>query len=774
MASSPSTAQGAALRKRLLPLATVLVRRERALLIAGLAGLAVAVALTTLAAVGLGGEGVADLVRDYASSLAYVVAAAIVVLRVIRVREKRGPWILLAAGLTLYTGGNLLWAFWFQALPVPPVPSLSDALWLALYPASYVGLLWLGRPARGSAGAGVWLDGLVAGLGVTAVGVAVVFQPVLDAATGGFAAVATALAYPIADLILAALVVGILGLRGWRVDVGWGLIGGGFLSLAVADIILLLYVAQGGMVASIPANVFYILGVGLLALAAWHPLQERKRTTVEGWSMIAVPSMFVCASVGLLVYAHAEAVSDLAVALAAATVLMATIRMIVTFRDVRSLAETRRQAHTDDLTSMPNRRLFMRRAGDSIAAARLTGGSVGLLLIDLDHFKELNDTLGHHAGDLLLSQIGPRLRTELRSTDNLGRLGGDEFGLVLEGPCEEADAMRVAAKLRTALREPFEVVGLQLRITASIGIAMYPVHAGTVEELLQRADIAMYDAKNSQTGIEVYARERDTTSLDHLALVAELPRAIEAGEIELHFQPLADAQTRQVVGVEALARWRHPERGMLPPTIFVPLAVRGGLGRELTRCVLEGALTACRAWRDDGHELHVSVNTTVADLLDVRLAAELTAALKRHGLPPEALVLEVTETAILHDPIRIGDVLARVGEIGVTVSLDDFGTGFSSLTHLKTLPVSEVKIDRTFVAGMASDPTDAHIVRWTIGLVNGLGLRVVAEGVEDEATWQRLAALGCDFVQGYGLSRPIPGCEIESLIEQWQADKVVS
>ena len=190
--------------------------------------------------------------------------------------------------------------------------------------------------------------------------------------------------------------------------------------------------------------------------------------------------------------------------------------------------------------------------------------------------------------------------------------------------------------------------------------------------------------------------------------------------------------------------------------------------------MLEGALSACRAWRDDGHELHVAVNTTVADLLDARLPADLAAALERHGLPPEALVLEVTETAILHDPIRIGDVLARVGALGVTVSLDDFGTGYSSLTHLKTLPVSEVKIDRSFVAGMGSDPTDAHIVRWTIGLVNGLGLRVVAEGVEDEATWQQLAALGCNLVQGYGLSRPIPGCDIEAFLKQWQADEVVA
>ena len=774
MAWFSSAAQRAVRSTRLLPLATVLGRRERALLTAGLAALAIVVVLTALAAVGLGGDGIAVLVRDYASSLAYIVAAAVVILRVIRVREKRGPWTLLAVGLTLYTAGNLLWALWLQELPVPPTPSISDALWLALYPTSYVGLLWLGRPAARGAGAGVWLDGLVAGLGVTALGIAIVFQPVLDAATGPFAAVATALAYPIADLVLAALVVGILGLRGWRVDLGWGLIGGGFLALAVADIILLLYVANGGMQTSIAANVFYILGVGLLALAAWHPPRERERTTVEGWSMIAVPSMFVCAAVGLLVYAHEEDIPDLAVALAAATVLVATVRMVVTFRDVRALAETRRQAHTDDLTSMPNRRLFMRRAGDSIAAARLTGGKVGLLLIDLDHFKELNDTLGHHAGDLLLGQIGPRLRRELRSTDNLGRLGGDEFGLVLEGPCEEEDAMRVAAKLRAALREPFEVAGLQLRITASIGIAMFPAHAGTVEELLQRADIAMYEAKAGQTGIEVYARDRDTNSLDNLALVAELPRAIEAGEIELHFQPLADAQTRHVVGVEALARWRHPERGMLSPATFVPLAVRGGLGRELTRCVLEGALTACRAWRDDGHELHVSVNTTVADLLDTRLPTDLEAALKRHGLPPEALVLEVTETAFLHDPVRIGDVLARVGEIGVTVSLDDFGTGFSSLTHLKTLPVREVKIDRSFVAGMESDPIDAHIVRWTIGLVNGLGLRVVAEGVEDEATWQRLAALGCDLVQGYGLSRPIPGCDVEAFLQQRRAGELVT
>jgi diguanylate cyclase (GGDEF)-like protein len=773
MPSDSAAAQAGTRPTLLLPLATVLGRRERGLLSAGLAVLALAVVVTALAGALFGGDGLANL-RDWVSSLAYIVATGVVVLRVVRVKEGRGPWILVAAGLALYTAGNLLWVLWVQHLADPPFPSICDALWLSLYPASYVALVWLGRRAGRGASAGVWLDGIVAGLGITAVGIAVLFEPVLVTATGPVAAVATNLAYPIADLILAALVVGILGLRGWRVDVGWGLIGGGFLSLAVADIIYVLYIAEGGLESSLTANAFYILGIGLLALAAWYPPRERKLATLEGWSMIAVPSLFVCAAVGLLVYAHDRDVSMLAVMLAAATVLMATVRMLVTFRDVRALAETRRQAHTDDLTSMPNRRLFMRRAGDAIAAARVTGGSVGLLLIDLDHFKELNDTLGHHAGDLLLAQIGPRLRTQLRSTDNLGRLGGDEFGLVLEAPCEEEDAIEVANKLRAALRDPFEVAGLQLRMTASIGVAMFPAHAGSVEELLQRADVAMYDAKATSTGVEVYARERDTNTLDHLALVAELPRAIEAGEIELHFQPKADARTRQVVGVEALARWRHPERGLIPPTVFVPLAVRGGLGRELTRCVLEGALAACRTWRAAGHDLHVAVNTTVADLLDAGLPADLAATLEHHGLPPGALVIEVTETAILHDPIRIGDVLARVGELGVTVSLDDFGTGFSSLTHLKTLPVSEVKIDRSFVSGMESDPTDAHIVRWTIGLVNGLGLRVVAEGVEDDVTWRRLATLGCDLVQGYGLARPMPASDVLAFLEQWQAEGVVA
>jgi diguanylate cyclase (GGDEF)-like protein len=768
MSSATPAVQG---RAALLPLATELGRRERGLLIAGLAVLALSVAITALAGALFGGNGLANL-RDWVSSIAYIVATGVVVLRVVRVKEGRGPWILIAGGLALYTAGNLLWVLWVQHLDDPPFPSVCDALWLSLYPASYVALVWLGRRAGRGASAGVWLDGVIAGLGITAVGAAVLFEPVLVTATGPVAAVATNLAYPIADLILAALVVGILGLRGWRVDVAWSLVGGGFLSLAVADIIYVLYIAKGGLESSLTANAFYILGIGLLALAAWHPPRERKSAKLEGWSMIAVPSLFVCAAVGLLVYAHDRDVSGLAVTLAAATVLMATARMLVTFRDVRTLAETRRLAHTDDLTSMPNRRLFMRRAGDTIAAARLTGSPVGLLLIDLDHFKELNDTLGHHAGDLLLGQIGPRLRTELRASDNLGRLGGDEFGLILEAPFDEADAIRVAAKLRAALREPFEVAGLQLRITASIGIAMYPAHAGDVEELLQRADIAMYDAKAIQTGVEVYARERDTNSRDHLALVAELPQAIEAGEIELHFQPKADARTRRVVGFEALARWRHPERGLLPPVTFVPLAVRGGLGRELTRCVLDGALTACRTWRDDGHDLHVAVNTTVADLLDARLPTDVAAALERHGLPPEALVIEVTETAILHDPVRIGDVLARVGELGVIVSLDDFGTGYSSLTHLKTLPVSEVKIDRSFVDGMATDPTDAHIVRWTIGLVNGLGLRVVAEGVEDDATWRMLATAGCDLVQGYGLSRPMPAADVESFLVQSQAAEV--
>jgi diguanylate cyclase (GGDEF)-like protein len=385
-------------------------------------------------------------------------------------------------------------------------------------------------------------------------------------------------------------------------------------------------------------------------------------------------------------------------------------------------------------------------------------------MLDLDNFKQLNDTLGHNAGDSLLRLIGPRLAQALRSTDVVARLGGDEFAIMISSGANEEGAVRVAEKLMVALRAPFDVQGLALRITGSVGIAAFPDHAADTEELMKSADVAMYQAKATRNGFELYASERDPNSRERLAVVSELAEALERGQIHVHFQPKADVHTRTMVGAEALVRWRHPSGRVVPPGELLPAAERGGLSRALTRRVLACALDQLRDWRTAGHALDVSVNVTAADLLDTDFPNELQVALASRGLPTNALVLEVTETCILLDPERMGNVLATIGESGIRLSLDDFGTGYSSLAHLKALPVGEVKIDRSFVSRMCSDETDMAIVFATVQLAGKLGMSVVAEGVEDDATWRALSGLGCELIQGYGFSKPRPAEELVELL----------
>jgi diguanylate cyclase (GGDEF)-like protein len=750
---------------RLLPLAAGVPKRERYALAGATALFPLIVGVAALHALfGIGGAEFDTPVRDWLPSIVYVLVAAMVSLRAVRVREARGPWIVLAVGLTLYAAGNLLWAFWLEHVPNPPIPSICDALWLSFYPLAYVGMAWLALSRTHRASAGVWLDGVIAGLGITAVGAVVVFRPVLDAATGGTLAVATNLAYPIGDLLLAALVLGFLALRGWRLDRAWGLLGGGFLVLCAADSLYLLQVAAGSPTSNGFANLFYMLAVGLLAVAAWQPQTTVEKPRLESWSMLLVPGGFMLVAMALLVSSYFHRLPPLAFTLDMLTLLAGFVRTAVTFRDVRALARTRREALTDDLTDLANRRMFRRRLDEAITAARATDGKVALIIFDLDRFKELNDTLGHHAGDELLREIGPRLKSMLRATDTLARLGGDEFALILSDPTDESAALRVSDRVLGEIGRPFAVHELSLHVGVSIGIAMFPDHGDEGEELMRRADVAMYNSKSLRTGPEVYSLERDKQSRDHLALVSALAEAIRAGEIDVEFQPKADAATRTVVGVEALARWRSLAHGTIPPDVFVPSAERAGLARALTRHVLGRALAQCRAWRDAGHDLTMAVNLTISDLHDPALPEEIASALTDAGVPPEAVVLEITESAVLSDPERIGNMLARIGEMGVGLSLDDFGTGYSSLTHLKTLPVGEVKIDRSFVGQMATNPADAAIVGSTIQLAHSLGMQVVAEGVEDDETWRRLAEFGCEVVQGFALAPARPAAELEGLL----------
>jgi diguanylate cyclase (GGDEF)-like protein len=756
----------AAATHRGVGLANKLKPRRRGILAACFGALLVLLAATAANAVfGVGGRAAERFVRDWISSSVYILVALIVALRAVNISSKRLPWVLFSAGLSLYGLGNVLWSLWIEHLNDVPIPSVCDGLWLTLYPLSYAGILGLarGRGAR-SLPAGVWLDGLIAGTGLAAIGATIVFSPVLASATGSTAAVATELAYPIGDLLLAALVVGILTLRGWRVDRVWGLLVAGFLLLTVADCMYALQVADGSSSPSAMTNLMYLAAVSLLAFAAWQPEVPGNRR-LESWSVLLIPAGFTLAALLLLIYDHFNRLDPLALALAIVTLVAAILRMALAFREVRSLADARREAATDELTRLPNRRMFLRRLESAVTAARMTDGRLSVLILDLDNFKQLNDTLGHHAGDALLRQIGPRLRLALRHTDTVARLGGDEFAVLLDPQPSEASTIRVAEKLLAALREPFVVTGLALRVTGSLGIASFPQDADDGGGLLKRADVAMYLAKRARGGFEFYTKERDQNSRERLMLATEFSAALERGGIEVHFQPKATAGGRRIVGAEALVRWRRDDGSVLMPGQFIEVVEHAGLSRALTRQVLELALRQLSEWRRAGHELHVAANTTVADLLDAEFPTEVAAALQKHGVPPHALVLEVTESSILSDPLRIGNVLARLGELGIELSLDDFGTGYSSLTHLRTLPVGEIKVDRSFVSRMCRDASDAAIVHASLELAHRLGMRVVAEGVEDDETWTRLAELGCETVQGYGVGLPVPAAELEALLQ---------
>jgi len=441
-----------------------------------------------------------------------------------------------------------------------------------------------------------------------------------------------------------------------------------------------------------------------------------------------------------------------------------TVRgIIATARDIteRKAAEEalRRQARHDTLTGLPNRAVLYERVGEMAHAA--TGGyhTFALLLLDLDRFKDINDTLGHHIGDSLLQEVGHRLRGALRATDLVARLGGDEFAVALP-VADESGARRAAAALLAALDAPAEIDGHTLHAAVSIGIALYPDHGDDVDVLLRRADVAMYAAKRGHRGVALYDADQDSHNLDRLALMADLRAAIVGDALALHYQPLASLRSGQVVGVEALLRWTHPERGSIPPDRFIALAEQTGLIAALTAWVLEEALRQCAEWDPTGWRPTMQVNLSMRDVQDPRLPDLVDALLRRYAVAPARLTLEITESALMVDPERARDVLTRLAALGVHLAIDDFGTGYSSLGYLRELPVDEVKIDQSFVRGMGEHAKDAAIVHSVVALGHALGLTVVAEGVEDRATWDLLEALGCDVAQGYYLSRPVPASDV--------------
>lgn len=703
------------------------------------------------------------------SNAAYLSACGLALLRSVRSGRDRRAWLLLTAGLTVYEVANMYWQWRIMPQNPQPFPSLADGLWIAFYPLAYASLFLLLRRHVGSLGLSAWLDGVICGLGAATVCSAFILGPVLKTLGGSFAAVAVNLAYPILDLLLILFVIAGAALLRWRLTRGMLLLAGGILLFGIADAGYLVQIADNTYTSGHAVDAAWMVGFLLMAMAVGQPIaQTRGKANVAapGRAALIVPVGWVFASGVLLALGTPLHLPVAVIALAMLTLTVGTARMVLAFAEVRSLAESRLEARTDPLTGLANRRALYEHTDAMLRPTPTTVGRLALLIVDLDRFKEINDSLGHHMGDQLLMQVGPRVDGALRDGDLLARLGGDEFAIVLPG-ADATDAEAAAARLLTALRQPFHLDQMGLHIDASIGIALSPQHATDVNGLLQRADIALYQAKTARGTFATYDSTAADPSRERLETIEELRDAVNSDNIVLHYQPKASLPSGQVHSVEALVRWWHPEHGLRYPDSFLPLVEQAGLMHTLTDRVLGIALDQILDWRTLGlSDLRVAVNLSASSIVDTGLPSRVAAALATRGLPGAVLSLEITEQFLMADRVRARDVLTELRSHGIIISIDDFGTGYSSLAYLRDLPIDELKLDRAFVSPLADDARAASLVRSTIDLSHSLGLRMVAEGVEDQATWDELVHYGCDEIQGYHLARPMPATQLSHWLIQ--------
>lgn len=463
----------------------------------------------------------------------------------------------------------------------------------------------------------------------------------------------------------------------------------------------------------------------------------------------------------------------LALGLAVLFTLLLAILWVAARRLRRDADHHEFMASHDSLTGLPNRVHLATATEQLFGEADSPSGGV-LMLLDLDGFKDVNDSLGHSAGDDLLVDVAERLAEFAPSGSTIARLGGDEFAVVLPGAVPVQRARAAARRLLVAFDRPFQVRDISVAIDASVGIAIAGLHGNTRDELLQRADIAMYAAKRGKRRITVYSDDLDPMGADVLAVVADLRRALDAGELRLHYQPKVTMESRSVSSVEALVRWRHPVRGLLMPAAFIPFAERAGLIGKVTLWVIDEAVRQCREWADQGHFLTVAINISQSSLLDPSVSSALVAAIEAYDVPASAIEVEITESALTADLDGAAEALTALHAHGVRISIDDYGTGYSSIAHLRALPVQCIKIDRSYVAGMLEDPASTSIVRSTLDLAHELGLQVVAEGVETQVEYEALLAIGCDVAQGYYCARPMPGESIVEWMTQLTAPKQIA
>jgi diguanylate cyclase (GGDEF)-like protein len=692
-----------------------------------------------------------------------IVAGGLCILRAVVVRRNRSIPVLLGIGL-------LCWAFGDVALTIeslggrtPPSPSVADLFYLSFYPVTYFALMTLLRTQVKRFTLASWIDGAVAGFGAAAVCSTFAFKAVLSHAGGNATGVAVNLAYPVGDVLLLGLVVGGAAIVPGRRKLPWLLLAAGYALNTVGDVFNLFgsvsFIGNLFNASAWPASIL------LVSVAVWIRAPAGGPALSDDSPGFVLPGLAACSALVILFVGSVHHVGRLSLALAAATLLVAGVRSALSVVGLRNLtAQRQRESITDQLTGLGNRRLLFQLL-EAIAAEHadpdVPGRELAFMFVDLDRFKEVNDSFGHPTGDELLRQLGARLRDSLRDSDLVVRLGGDEFVVVLLD--SDADyATTVAGRLTARIEEPFFLDAVRAQIGASIGIAVVPDDAVAPLDLVRCADLAMYRAKVEGKPFAVYQQDLDGAA-NRMQLVDELRAAIDERELELHYQPQVDLTTGEIGSVEALVRWMHPRLGFIPPLEFIAIAEDAGMMSALTELVLDEALKQCAAWRAERSPLTVSVNISASDLLDPGFPQLVADLLTRYELPSDALVLEMTETTAIADFERSQLAIQKLHDLGLVVSVDDFGAGFTSLAYLGSLAVKELKLDRSFITRLTEtqDGRDLALVRATVELAHALGLRVVAEGVEDNHCLGLLTGLRCDLAQGYLISRPKPPSQLE-------------
>ena len=728
------------------------------------------VLIANLIGLALHGDGFNVVVDGWMALLSDWAAVTLVWLAVYRGTSRRPDVVLAAAAVTALAAGDTAYRLLPEASAGDVLPTLADSAYLGFY------LLMLGvvavlahRSLRKQAWP-VLLTSAVGALGAASV-LAVLLSPALDAASGRplSAPILLSIAFPILDLLLIAALAGIAATPVRVLGRSGLLLVAGLLLFATADVFYARRVQFDPVLIGTALNGAWAVGFALITIWVLVTTRTRPdRTTVTAASdgsayaatAIAAPLVATASGLAVLLVASQTEVSVLAVSLAGSALALAAVPLASRQRLLHSLSRT------DELTGLPNRRALAMDVATRLRAVDARPSA--LLVLDLDRFKEVNDSLGHEAGDRLIERISARLTGALQAGDLLARLGGDEFAVHLH----HADRMRATAmarRLRAVTARPIVIDGLSLELGLSIGIALSPEHGSDLSGLLRKADMAMYSAKAARMGQRIYSAGDDSHDGARLRTLHELRMALTDDQLVLHYQPKVDLASDTVPGVEALVRWNHPTRGLLYPADFLDVAENGGLMRTLTRVVLELALDQAAIWQAQGRELTVAVNLSSRSLADYQLVGVVTRMLAARGLPGSALMLEVTEEFLLVDRDRARNILMRLRSAGVLIAVDDFGTGYSSLAYLRDLPIDELKLDQSFVIPMLDDDRASALVASSIHLGHSLGMRIVAEGVESAEVLDQLAHFGCDMAQGYFVSRPVSA----SHLERWLDDRAV-